>query len=51
MQRPHNQRLDAAHSGVTAFAQGRKSRATGRARQARRYACLKERDASRPVAH
>jgi len=31
-----NQRLDAAHSGVTALAQGRKRRATGRARQAQR---------------
>jgi hypothetical protein len=34
----HNQRLDATHSGVTALAQGRKRRATGRARQARRSA-------------
>jgi hypothetical protein len=33
-----NQRLDATHSGVTALAQGRKRRATGRARQAQRYA-------------
>ncbi len=35
---PANQRLDAPHSGVTALAQSRKRRATGRARQARRYA-------------
>jgi hypothetical protein len=33
-----NYRLDAAHSGVTALAQGRKRRATWRARQARRSA-------------
>jgi hypothetical protein len=33
-----NQRLDAPHSGVTALAQSRKRRATGRARQAQRYA-------------
>jgi len=32
-----NQRLDAAHSGVTALAQSRKRRATGRAGQAERY--------------
>ena len=32
----HNHRLDAPHSGVTALAQGRKRRATGRARQAYR---------------
>ena len=31
-----NHRLDAAHSGVTALAQGRKRRATGRACQAQR---------------
>ena len=31
-----NRRLDATHSGVTALAQGRKRRATGRARQAER---------------
>ena len=31
-----NHRLDAAHSGVTALAQSRKRRATGRARQAER---------------
>ena len=31
-----NHRLDAAQSGVTAHAQGRKRRATGRARQAYR---------------
>ena len=33
-----NHRLDAPHSGVTALAQGRKRRATGRAGQAERYA-------------
>ncbi len=31
-----NHRLDAPHSGVTPLAQGRKRRATGRARQAQR---------------
>ena len=31
-----NYRLDPSHSGVTALAQGRKRRATGRARQAER---------------
>jgi hypothetical protein len=33
-----NPRLDAPHFGVTALAQSRKCRATGRARQAYRYA-------------
>jgi hypothetical protein len=33
-----NPRLDAAHSGVTALAQGRKRRATWRGRQAHRSA-------------
>jgi hypothetical protein len=33
-----NHRLDPAPSGVTALAQGRKRRATGRAGQAERYA-------------
>ena len=40
-----NQRLDAAHSGVTALAQGRKRRATGRARQAQRSANAKRSEA------
>ncbi len=34
---PPNHRLDPAHSGVTALAQGRTRRATGRAGQAERY--------------